>query len=117
MASTLSQSTDMAQRLQSKVSSLSAQETDGYALGREETLKKVAQEFEGVLLSAWLEEIQKGTLDPAGAGDAGSETLRSLGTQAVAQALSQRGGLGIARMIVHHFTATVSPSSLSEKTP
>jgi Rod binding domain-containing protein len=69
-------------------------------------LTKVAQEFEGILLSSLLEEVQKGTLDPSDASlGAGSETLRSLGTQAVAQALAQRGGLGIARMIVHHFSS------------
>lgn len=67
-------------------------------------LTKVAKEFEGILISSLLEEVQKGTLDPSDAGlGAGSGTLRSLGTQAVAQALAQRGGLGIARMIVHHF--------------
>jgi len=68
-------------------------------------LGKAAQEFEGILLSSWLEEAQKSSLDPDGAGqDAGSETLRSLGNQAVAQALAQRGGVGIAQMIVRHFT-------------
>jgi Rod binding domain-containing protein len=67
-------------------------------------LTKAAQEFEGILLSTLLEEFQKSSLDPSDASQgAGSETLRSLGTQAVAQALAARGGLGIARMIVHHF--------------
>jgi Rod binding domain-containing protein len=75
---------------------------------RMQKLTKAAQEFEGVLLSSWLEEAQKSSLDPSAAGqDAGSETLRSLGTQAVAQALALRGGLGIARMIVHHFRSVV----------
>jgi Rod binding domain-containing protein len=72
---------------------------------RIQKLTKVAQEFEGILLSMWLEEIQKGSLDPAKASlGAGSETLRSLGTQAVGQALAQRGGVGIARMIVQRFS-------------
>ena len=76
---------------------------------RLQKLTKVAQEFEGILLSSWLEEAQKSSLDSSDASqDAGSETLRSLGTQAVAQALAQRGGLGIARMIVHHFAPTLS---------
>ena len=71
-------------------------------------LAKAAQDFEGILISSWLEEVQKSSLDPSGTSeDAGSETLRSLGTQAVAQALAQRGGLGIARMIVHHFRYVV----------
>ena len=67
-------------------------------------LTKSAQEFEGILISSFLQEIQKDSLDPSAEGlGAGSETLRSLGTQAVGQALAQRGGLGIARMIVNHF--------------
>ena len=75
---------------------------------RLQKLEKVARDFEGVLLSSWLEEVQKSSLDPSGPGQAaGSETLRSLGTQAVAQAIAQRGGLGIARMIVHHFRNVV----------
>ncbi len=71
---------------------------------RMQKLTKVAKQFEGVLLSTLLEEVQKGTLDPSDAGlGAGSETLRSLGTEAVAEAIAQKGGLGIARMIVNHF--------------
>ena len=71
---------------------------------RTQRLTKVAQEFEGILLSSLLEEIQKDSLAPSGASlGAGSETLRSLGTQAVAQALAQHGGVGIAKMIVRHF--------------
>jgi Rod binding domain-containing protein len=71
-------------------------------------LKKAAQEFEGVLLSSWLEEMQKSSLAPSGTGqEAGAETLRSLGSQAVGLALAQRGGLGIAQMIVHHFRGVV----------
>ena len=67
-------------------------------------LTRVAKQFEGVLLATLLQEVQKGSLDPSDAGlGAGSETLRSLGTEAVAQALAEKGGLGIARMIVNHF--------------
>lgn len=67
-------------------------------------LTKAARDFEGILISSLLEEFQKDTLDPSEGGlGAGSETLRSLGTQAVGQAIAQRGGLGIARMIVNHF--------------
>jgi Rod binding domain-containing protein len=72
---------------------------------RIQKLTKAAREFEGILLSTLLEEVQKSSLDPSDAGqEAGSETLRSLGTQALAQALADRGGLGIARMIIHHFS-------------
>ena len=74
------------------------------AEARMQKLAKVAKQFEGVLLSTLLQEVQKGTLDPSEAGlGAGSDTLRSLGTEAVAEAIAQKGGLGIARMIVNHF--------------
>jgi len=74
------------------------------AEARMQKLTKVAKQFEGVLLSTLLQEVQKGTLDPSEAGlGAGSDTLRSLGTEAVAEAIAQKGGLGIARMIVNHF--------------
>jgi len=72
---------------------------------RQQKLAKAAQDFEGVLLSSLLQEVQKSNLDPSSASlGAGAETLRSLGTQAVAQALAQRGGIGIARMIVQHYS-------------
>ena len=93
------------QPLYLRLSSSSARAEQAQAGPRIQKLTKVAQEFEGILLSSWLEEVQKGSLDPSQASlGAGSETLRSLGTQAVAQALAQRGGVGIARMIVRHFS-------------
>ncbi len=100
--------------------------TNPFRLGEEKAspgsrlqkLTKAAQEFEGILLSSWLEEVQKDSLDPSDATqDAGSETLRSLGTQAVAQAFAQRGGVGIARTIVHHFSPRVSSMSRAQKAP
>jgi Rod binding domain-containing protein len=96
-----------AQLLYTTVSSsgLSAQKANTGS--RIQKLTKAAQEFEGILLSSWLEEVQKSSLDPSEAGqDPGSETLRGLGTQAVAQAWAQRGGLGVAQMIVHHFSTS-----------
>jgi len=94
----------LVQPLYLRRSSSGGQAEQAHAGSRIQKLAKAAQEFEGVLLSTLLEEFQKSSLDTSGASlGAGSETLRSLGTQAVAQALAVRGGLGIARMIVHHF--------------
>jgi Rod binding domain-containing protein len=90
---------------------LEAQKAD--ASSRIQKLKKVAQDFEGILLASLLNEAQKGSLDPSQASlGAGSETLRSLGTQAVAQALAERGGVGIARMIIHHFSPKLQGQGL-----
>ena len=100
-----------AQRPYTIVNSSGLQAENADTGSRIQKLTKAAQEFEGILLSSWLEEVQKSSLDPSDAGqDAGSETMRSLGTQAVAQAWAQRGGLGIARMIVHHFRYVVGGS-------
>ena len=89
--------------LPGNTASLEAQRAD--ASSRIQKLKKVAQDFEGILLASLLDEVQKGSLDPSQASaGAGSETLRSLGAQAVAQALAERGGVGIAHMIVNHFS-------------
>jgi Rod binding domain-containing protein len=83
------------------------------ASSRIQKLKKVAQDFEGILLASLLDEAQKGSFDPSQASvGAGSETLRSLGAQAVAQALAERGGVGIARMIVHHFSPKLQGQGL-----
>jgi len=112
----LNPSAGAAQRLRTTVNS-SGPEAEKASPGSQiQKLTKAAQEFEGVLISSWLEEVQKSSLDPSGTGqEAGSETLRSLGTQAVAQALAQRGGLGIARMIVQHFSPTLASQPGSEK--
>jgi Rod binding domain-containing protein len=105
-----------AQRLHATINSLGVQAEKANPGSQMQKLKKAAQEFEGVLLSSWLEEMQKSSLGSSDTGqDAGAETLRSLGTQAVALALAQRGGLGIAQMIVHHFSPTLRSESRSEK--
>lgn len=104
------------QRLHTTMNSLGVQAEKANPGFQIQKLKKAAQEFEGVLLSSWLEEMQKNSLDSSDTGqEAGAETLRSLGTQAVALALAQRGGLGIAQMIVHHFSPTLRSESRSEK--
>jgi Rod binding domain-containing protein len=65
-------------------------------------LAKAAQEFESLLLSSLLSGSHQGEIasssdkqDPAG------DTVQSLGNQAMAEALSARGGIGIAKMLLH----------------
>jgi Rod binding domain-containing protein len=99
---------DPAQRLLAAVKPSRSQADKAEPGSPMQKLSKAAQEFEGILLSSWLSEVQKSSLDPSDGGqDAGSETFRSLGNQAVALALAQRGGVGIAQMIVRHFRSVV----------
>lgn len=75
-------------------------------------LKKAAQEFEAILLTQWLEKMQQSFSDSEQSGDPAHETLSSFGTQAVATALSERGGIGIARMLLRQLKTTAGNTGL-----
>lgn len=62
-------------------------------------LAKAAREFESILLASWLEKMNQTIAEGDGDQDPGHDSLTSLGMQAVATAISSRGGIGIAHMI------------------
>ena len=66
-------------------------------------LVKATREFEAILLSSWLEKMQESFAGSEDGGDPAHGTLASMGTQAIASALSARGGIGIARMLLQQF--------------
>jgi flagellar protein FlgJ len=67
-------------------------------------LADAAQQFEAVFLTQMLKPMTGGG-DPEGSEDtekmAGSDTMSSYGTEALAKAIAQGGGVGIAKQIVH----------------
>ena len=63
-------------------------------------LVKAAHEFEAILLQSWLEKMNQSFVGEGGSLDPGHDTMSSLGTQAIAQAMAARGGIGIASMIL-----------------
>lgn len=70
---------------------------------RQAKLTDAAHQFEGMFLQELLKPMQsKGSLtgedsdDPDNSGD----TLQTYGTEALANAISSRGGLGIARQVI-----------------
>jgi Rod binding domain-containing protein len=68
------------------------------------TTVEKAMEFEGMLINQCLEKLQQSFVG-AGTGegdDPAQSTLSGMGTMAMAQGLAQRGGLGIARMLLQH---------------
>jgi len=68
-------------------------------------LRNAALEFEAILLSSWWEQMQKSSLTPDDSSkDPGFDTLQSLGTRAMSQALAARGGLGIAQMMIRQLS-------------
>ena len=74
-------------------------------------LKPAAHEFEACLMKEFLEPLQHDALFDAPKGDSGEgddsggseSALLSFGSEALAKAISERGGFGIATKIISHF--------------
>ncbi|MGD0227773.1 MAG: hypothetical protein ABSF71_36145 [Terriglobia bacterium] len=72
-------------------------------------LRKAAQEFEGILISQLWGEFKSSLSSIEGDTPmAGSDTLNSLAIQTLSTALASRGGLGIAKMLVHQLEPSLS---------
>jgi Rod binding domain-containing protein len=74
---------------------------------RRSKLADAAQQFEAMLWQEMLKPMRNGD---GGWGDeeksdSASDTITSFGTEAVAKAISQNGGLGIARQVVRQVSA------------
>jgi len=70
---------------------------------RQAKLTDAAQQFEGIFLQQILKPLQS---DKSGWGDddssdSANDTFSSMGTEAVAKAISSKGGLGIAKQVIH----------------
>jgi peptidoglycan hydrolase FlgJ len=81
-------------------------------------LKPAAHEFEACLMKEFLEPLQKDPLfseDGTGDGEGGAGALMSFGAEALARAISERGGFGIASKIIGHFGATQGRAGTSGK--
>jgi flagellar protein FlgJ len=70
-------------------------------------LKPAAHEFEACLMKEFLEPLQKDPLfsedGDGGEGEGSGNALMSFGSEALARAISERGGFGIATKIVEQF--------------
>lgn len=68
--------------------------------------KKAAREFEAQLIGTVLESFEKTFATLPGQDEiAGEDNYNYMGTQAMASALAEGGGFGIAQMISSHLTA------------
>ncbi|WP_263365860.1 hypothetical protein [Edaphobacter bradus] len=81
---------------------------------RQHKLADAAQQFEGMFLQELLKPMQSGKdgLTGEDASDSSTDTLQSYGTEAVAKAISSRGGFGIARQIIQQLN---SPHQRTQK--
>jgi Rod binding domain-containing protein len=73
--------------------------TAGAPLGKGE---KAARDFEAILLTSLLDSLQKTFSGVADDSTPGASDYRLMGTQALASAIADRGGIGIARLIQSH---------------
>lgn len=76
------------------------QSANGTGASASPKLVKAAHEFEALLLQSWLEKMNQSFAGESGNLDPAHDTVSSLGTQAIAQALAARGGIGIASMLL-----------------
>lgn len=86
---------------------VAAEMTTGTDPASQAKLVDAAHQFEGILLEQMLKSMQVGKDgdDSDESSDGGQDTMRSFGVQAMAQAISQRGGLGIAQQIIQKVTS------------
>lgn len=64
--------------------------------------QKAARDFEAMLLTPVLESLQKTFSGDAESKIPGASDYSAMGTQALAQAIAARGGIGIAQLILRH---------------
>jgi Rod binding domain-containing protein len=65
--------------------------------------EKAARDFEAMLLTPVLDSLQKTFAgDSEDSKTPGASDYRALGTQALARAIADRGGIGIAQIILRH---------------
>jgi len=93
----------------------SLQSADSGAAAPSPKLVKAAHEFESILLQSLMEKMNKSFLGTAESQDPAHDTVSSLGTQAIATALSARGGIGIASMILRQLQRQAQAGSNMEQ--
>ncbi len=67
-------------------------------------LAKAAHEFESMLLTTLMTAMKGGLGSDSDSQDAAHDTVNGLGTQAMAEALSAKGGLGIASLVLRQLS-------------
>jgi peptidoglycan hydrolase FlgJ len=77
---------------------------------RQARLTNAAHQFEATFLQELLKPLQS-----SDNSDGAADTLQSYGTEALAQAISSRGGLGIARQVMQQITRSDSQHQNTQK--
>jgi len=73
--------------------------------------EKAACDFEAMLLAPVFDALQKTFAGDEDEKTPGASDYRQMGTQALAQAIAARGGIGIAQLILRHLQPPKVPAS------
>jgi len=76
---------------------------------------KAARDFESVLLTSLFDALQKSFAFDAQDETPGAGDYRMMGTQALAKAVADGGGIGIARLILRHLQAPKGPGGVERE--
>jgi len=71
--------------------------------------KKAARDFEALLLTPVLDSLQKTFSGDPEDSTPGASDYRQMGNQALASAIAERGGIGIARLVLRHLQTPKVP--------
>jgi hypothetical protein len=71
--------------------------------------EKAARNFEAMLLTPVLDALQKTFSGAEDSSTPGASDYRLMGTQALAQSIAARGGIGIGQLILRHLQPTKVP--------
>lgn len=75
---------------------------------------KAATEFEGILINTLWSEFQNDPMADEDNSDAGGDTMRGMGLQAMSMAMANSGGLGLASMIEKQLSPALSEVATPE---
>jgi len=79
----------------------------GRAIPADPRIVKAAREFEALLVGSLLRSLEATfSASPGQPVEAGGDDYQYMATQALASALSERGGLGLARLVIHQMEGT-----------
>jgi peptidoglycan hydrolase FlgJ len=70
-----------------------------------------AREFEAILLQDWLEKMNETFVGVEKSSDPAQGTINSLAAQTIATAVANRGGIGIAALVLKHLGHETGPEA------
>jgi Rod binding domain-containing protein len=81
---------------------------------QEHKLRKAAVEFESILISTFWKSMLETFSDDDDSSDPGHSTFEDMGLQAMSQAMSKAGGLGLGGLMIKHLEPLLESTTSAE---